>query len=49
MNKEKINSLVSGGNFPDIMNFSNASTNNDNKFNDIIYYDANTIFMDNIN
>ena len=29
------------------MNFSNASANNDNKFNNIIYYDANV--MDHLN
>ena len=48
-NQKKINSLVSGGNFPDIMNFSNASANNDNKFNNIIYYDANINYLNYIN
>ena len=38
-NAQKIKILVKGGNFPDIMNFSNGSVNNDNKFNNIIYYD----------
>ena len=45
---EQLNSIVKGGNFPDIMNFSNASANNDNKFNNIIYYDANTNYMSHI-
>ena len=41
INKEKLKILVKGGNIPDIMNFSNGSVNNENKFNNIIYYDAN--------
>ena len=45
---EQLNSIVKGGNLPDIMNFSNASANNDNKFNNIIYYDANTNYMSHI-
>ena len=40
-NKKKVKIIVKGGNFPDIMNFSNASANNDNRFNNIIYFDAN--------
>ena len=48
-NKEKINSLVSGGKFPDIMSFSNASASADNKFNNIIYYDTNINFLNYIN
>ena len=31
MNKKQVKLIVKGGNFPDIMNFSNASANNDNK------------------
>ena len=42
-NKKKLNILVKGGNIPDIMNFSNANANDDNKFNNIIYYDENVI------
>ena len=36
-----MNLIVKGDIFPDIMNFSNANDNNDNKFNNIIYYDSN--------
>ena len=49
MNKKQLDLLVKGGNFPDIMNFSNASANNDNKFNNIIYYDANINYLSYIN
>ena len=48
-NKEQLNSIVKGGYFPDIMNFSNGSANNDNKFNNIIYYDANVNYLNAIN
>ena len=47
-NKKKLKKIVKGGNFPDIMNFSNASANNDNKFNNIIYYDINVDYISNI-
>ena len=46
---KKINILVKGGHFPDIMNFSNASAENDNKFNNIIYYDINIDYLSSIN
>ena len=48
-NIKKINILVKGGHMPDIMNFSNASANDDNKFNNIIYYDSNTNYLKSIN
>ena len=48
-NAHKINVLVKGGNFPDIMNFSNAEANYDNKFNNIIYYDINVNYLSSIN
>ena len=48
-NQKKINTLVSGGIFPDIMTFSNASANENKKFNNIIYYDANVNYLSNIN
>ena len=38
---EKIFEFVEEGNLPDIMSFSNASVNNEEKFNNIIYYDTN--------
>ena len=48
-NKKQLNLIVKGGNFPDIMNFPNASVNNDNKFNNIIYYDENDKYLSSIN
>ena len=48
-NAHKINVLVKGGNFPDIMNFSNADANYDNKYNNIIYYDVNVDYLSSIN
>ena len=48
-NAHKIKVLVKGGNFPDIMNFSNADANYDNKFNNIIYYDVNVNHLSSIN
>ena len=41
LNIKKMKLIVKGDIFPDIMNFENANANNDNKFNNIIYYDAN--------
>ena len=38
---EKILGFVEEGNLPDIMSFSNASVNKEEKFNNIIYYDTN--------
>ena len=46
LNIKKMNLIVKGDIFPDIMNFSNSNANNDSKFNNIIYYDAN---VDNLN
>ena len=40
-NIQKINNFVKGGNIPDIMSFPNASVDEDNKFNNIIYFDVN--------
>ena len=40
-NMEKILGFVEEGNLPDIMSFSNASVNKEEKFNNIIYYDTN--------
>ena len=40
-NIQKILSIVEDGNLPDIMNFSNAIVNEEDKFNNIIYYDSN--------
>ena len=48
-NKKQLNLIVKGGHFPDIMNFPNASVNNDNKFNNIIYYDENVKYLSCIN
>ena len=48
-NQKKINILLTGGIFPDIMIFSNASANNNKKFNNIIYYDANINNLNEIN
>ena len=47
-NQKKINILVTGGIFPDIMIFSNADANYDNKFNNIIYYDVNVNHLSSI-
>ena len=40
-NIQKILGIVEDGNLPDIMNFSNAIVNEEDKFNNIIYYDSN--------
>ena len=48
-NATKINILVKGGQFPDIMNYTNANAENDNKFNNIIYYDVNINYLSSIN
>ena len=40
-NIQKILGLVEDGNLPDIMNFSNGIINEEDKFNNIIYYDSN--------
>ena len=49
LNAKKINLLVKGGHFPDIMNFTNASAEDDNKINNIIYYDVNINHLSEIN
>ena len=41
--------IAKGGNFPDIMNIPNGSTNLEKKYNNIIYYDENTNYIKNIN
>ena len=41
-NIQKILGLVEEGNLPDIMNFANGIIQNEEKFNNIIYYDTNT-------
>ena len=41
MNQEKSNTAVRGNIFPDIMNISNVSNKDNEKFNNIIYYDPN--------
>jgi hypothetical protein len=49
INKSKINKLVKGGHFPDIMNIPNGSINEDEEvFNNIIYYDENKDFRDEV-
>jgi serine/threonine protein kinase len=40
-NMQKILGFVEEGNLPDIMNFSNGIINEEEKFNNIIYYDNN--------
>ena len=49
LNKKKLNLIVREGNFLDIMSFSNASADHGNKFNNIIYYDANINNLNYIN
>ena len=41
--------IAKGGNFPDIMNIPNGSTNLEKKYNNIIYYDENTHHIKAIN
>jgi hypothetical protein len=48
-NLEKILSLVEGDHLPDIMNFSNGSSNGKTLFNNIIYYDENIDHIKSIN
>jgi len=47
--KEIMVKVANGGKFPDIMNIPNGSTNSEEKFNNIIYYDENTDYIKNIN
>jgi serine/threonine protein kinase len=47
--KETMVKVANGGKFPDIMNIPNGSTNSEEKFNNIIYYDENTDYIKNIN
>jgi hypothetical protein len=47
--KEILIKVANGGQFPDIMNIPNGSTNSEKKFNNIIYYDENTDYIKNIN
>ena len=49
INKKQIVKLVKGGHFPDIMNIPNGSINEDEEvFNNIIYYDENKDFRDEV-
>ena len=48
-NIKKINNFIKGENIPDIMTFPNASVDEDNKFNNIIYYDTNINHLKDIN
>ena len=48
-NFEKILNLVEGGHLPDLMNFPNGSTNEQQIFNNIIYYDENIDYLSSIN
>ena len=48
-NEKKALEIANGGHFPDIMNFANGSTNGEQKFNNIIYYDENISFIKSIN
>ena len=48
MNIEKILPLVGNDTLPDIMNFANGGIN-ENKFNNIIYYDPDINYLSNIN
>ena len=47
--KQTMVKVAKGGNFPDIMNIPNGSTNSEEKFNNIIYYDENTYHIKSIN
>ena len=47
--KDKIMTLVKGGHFPDIMNFPNGSVDNEVLFNNILYYDENKEFENEVN
>jgi len=47
--KEIMVKVANGGKLPDIMNIPNGSTNSEEKFNNIIYYDENTDYIKNIN
>ena len=48
-NKKQIMSFVKGNHFPDIMNFPNGSVNKEEVFNNIIYYDENIDYKDEVN
>ena len=48
-NADKILTFVKGGHLPDIMNFANGNINEEQKFNNIIYYDENTEYLHSIN
>ena len=49
-NADKILTFVKGGHLPDIMNFPNVSVNQEQKFNNIIYYDEITNqYLDSVN
>ena len=45
---DKVVGFAKGNHFPDIMNFPNGSTNGELKYNNIIYYDENINFKNNI-
>ena len=49
INAKKIKEIVKGGQLPDIMDFPNSNAENDNKVNNIIYYDTNIDFLSSIN
>ena len=46
---DKILTFVKGSHLPDIMDFANGNINEDQKFNNIIYYDENTDYLNSIN
>ena len=47
-NMNKILTFVEGGHLPDVMNFPNGSTNEIQVYNNILYYDENTNFMNDV-
>ena len=47
-NMNKILTFVEGGHLPDVMNFPNGSTNEIQVYNNIIYYDENTNYMNEV-
>ena len=47
-NMKQILKVVEGGHLPDVMNFANGSINANQGFNNIIYYDENTNYMNEV-
>ena len=47
-NMQKILTYVEGGHLPDLMNFPNGSANQSQTFNNILYYDENTNYKDEV-